>query len=269
MEPSGGVAQHHVHPPGPGGLEGVKQHRAGVCPLVLADDLTSGPLRPDLQLVGGGGPEGVRGAQQHPLAPQHQKAGHLADGGGLAHAVDADEQHDAGRGGDVELRGSHVQQLHQHPPQGRADLLLVLELLPPHGLPQPLHGLRGGLHPQVRQNQRLLQLLEKGLVRLGEGGEEIGGDLFQLVKKTHGILLESGLVLILFLIFRGAVYGLAAVPAVELVLAAQKLAAVGAPPPHIVEPQSGQQHHSPQPALDHGHKQSPDGQGGDDIVLLP
>ncbi len=58
----------------------------------------SAPTRdaPGLQLVGGGGAEGVRGAQHHAAAVGDQDAGQLADGGGLAGAVDADDQQHRG-----------------------------------------------------------------------------------------------------------------------------------------------------------------------------
>ena len=130
VEAAGGVAQHHVRAPGLGGLKGVEEHRAGVGPLVLAHQLTAGALRPDLQLVRRSGPEGVRGAQQHPLALALELMGQLADGRGLAHAVDADEQHHGGLRGQVQSRVPHGHLLRQDVPEGGLDLLLVLELSP-------------------------------------------------------------------------------------------------------------------------------------------
>ena len=49
------------------------------------------------QLVGRGGPEGVPGGQEDGTAGGGLLAGQLADGGGLAHAVDPDDQPDVGR----------------------------------------------------------------------------------------------------------------------------------------------------------------------------
>ena len=49
---------------------------------------------PDLQLLGGGGAEGVAGREQHLLAVAGELGGQLADGRGLAAAVDADDEQD-------------------------------------------------------------------------------------------------------------------------------------------------------------------------------
>ena len=77
---------------GLGGLDAVEDHGSGIGALMLADDHGAGALRPDLQLVGSGGAEGVACNQQNLLALLDQPGGDLADGGGLAHAVDADDQ---------------------------------------------------------------------------------------------------------------------------------------------------------------------------------
>ena len=171
MEPSGGVAQHHIHVPGLGGLQCVKQHGAGVRALVLPDDLASGPLCPDLQLVGGGGAEGIGGAQHHPFALLFQAGGDLSDGGGLAHTVDADEDADAGLRVQLHCGVSHLHLRHQDLPQALPDGLLALQMLFTNLGAQLLHGVRGSVHAKICHDEGLLQLLEEGLVRLGEAGE--------------------------------------------------------------------------------------------------
>ncbi len=90
-----------------------------------------------------------------------------------------------GRGGQIQRRVPHGDHLRQDLPQGGLDLLLVPELFLAHPGAQLLHRLQGGVHAQIRQDQRLLQFLEKGLVRLRKAGEEVGGDFFQFVKKAH------------------------------------------------------------------------------------
>ena len=55
VQPPGGVHQHRVHPSGLGRAHGIVHHGGGVRPLVLLDDLHTGALGPDGQLLGGGG----------------------------------------------------------------------------------------------------------------------------------------------------------------------------------------------------------------------
>jgi hypothetical protein len=51
--------------PGLGGLNGVVDHRSGIGAAVLSDHRDPVALAPDLQLLDGGGAEGVAGRQQH------------------------------------------------------------------------------------------------------------------------------------------------------------------------------------------------------------
>ena len=183
VQPPGGVDEHHVGVPGPGGGEGVKHHGGGVGPLVLAHQLHAGALAPDLQLVGGGGPEGVPGGHQHPPAIPLEGGGQLADGGGLAHAGHPDEQGHRRRGGQAEGGVAHLEHLGEHPPQAGPSGVHVLDLLRLHPLPQLLHRLQGGVHPHVPQDQGLLQLVVKVVVQLP--GE-------QLVKGVADVLLGAG-----------------------------------------------------------------------------
>ena len=92
MEPSRRVAQHHVHVTGLGGLQRVEQHGARVGALVLADNIHTGAVCPDLQLVGSGGTERITGTQQYLLALTLVAGGQLADGRGFAHAIHANHQ---------------------------------------------------------------------------------------------------------------------------------------------------------------------------------
>ena len=90
-----GVDEHdiglHLGP----GLDGVEGHRGRVGAVaVRADRRHADPPAPGLELVGGGGAEGVGGAEHDVLVLGDEDAGELADGGGLAGAVDADHEHD-------------------------------------------------------------------------------------------------------------------------------------------------------------------------------
>ncbi len=63
---------------------------------MLGDHRDTVALAPGLQLFDRGGAEGVAGGQHDALALVLQPLGQLADGGGLAGAVDADHQNDLG-----------------------------------------------------------------------------------------------------------------------------------------------------------------------------
>ena len=189
MEAPRRVAQHYVHVPGLSRLQCVKQHRAGVRPLVLADDLAAGPLRPDFQLIGSGGAERVRRAQQHTLSLLFQAGRHLANGGGFANAVDADKNAHAGLCVQLQRGIAHIHFLGQNFSEPLPDSLLSFKMLPAHLSAELFHGVRGGVHAEVRHNERFLQLLKERLVRLRKAGEQAAGDFFQFVKKAHRELL--------------------------------------------------------------------------------
>ena len=150
----------------------------------MADDVHLRPVGPDGQLVGGGGAEGIPRSQQDPVALVLQEIRQLADGGGLAHAVDADHQDHGGLVRQVQVRGPHVQHLHQDLPQAGLDLLRLLDLVGLHPLPQGLHGLQGRVHAHVGEDEVFLQLLKKIFVHGEEAGEDV--QLFDLIKQSHG-----------------------------------------------------------------------------------
>ena len=71
--------------------DGVERDRPGIGPLRAGDDLAAGALRPALELLDGGGAEGVGGAEHDVEAELAlQVPGELADRRRLAGAVDAD-----------------------------------------------------------------------------------------------------------------------------------------------------------------------------------
>ena len=77
-----------------GGLHRVEEHRRRIAARLVLDDFGAGAVAPDLQLLDGGGAKRVGRRQQHGLALRAQGVRQLADGGGLADAVDADHQDD-------------------------------------------------------------------------------------------------------------------------------------------------------------------------------
>ena len=61
VQTTGGVGDQHVDATGLGGLHGVEDHRSRVGAGVLGDHRDLVALAPDLQLLDGGGAEGVTG----------------------------------------------------------------------------------------------------------------------------------------------------------------------------------------------------------------
>ena len=92
MQPARGVDHDDVGARRDALVDGVERHRRRVGALGSAHHLGAHPRRPGLQLVGGGGAEGVGGAQHDPPAVGDQHPREFADGRGLAGAVDADDQ---------------------------------------------------------------------------------------------------------------------------------------------------------------------------------
>ena len=79
-------------PRAPPRLDRVEHHGGRIGAFLGANDVDVGALRPDLQLLHGGRPERVGGADERLLARRFQVVGELADGRGLARAVHADDQ---------------------------------------------------------------------------------------------------------------------------------------------------------------------------------
>ena len=77
-------------------LDRLEGDAGGVAALGAADDLDADALAPRGELVDGGGAERVGRAEGDGVVLGDEDPGDLADGGGLAGAVDADDEHDAG-----------------------------------------------------------------------------------------------------------------------------------------------------------------------------
>ena len=66
----------------------------GIGAVIAGNDGAAGTFAPYLELLDGGGAEGITGDQHHRLAIGLEAVGELADGRGLARAVDAADQYD-------------------------------------------------------------------------------------------------------------------------------------------------------------------------------
>ena len=189
MQASCRVAQDDVAASRLGGGNGVEHHGGGVRALVLADDVHIGASGPNFELIGSRGAERIGRAQQHTLSLLFQAGRHLANGGGFANAVDADKNAHAGLCVQLQRGIAHIHFLSQNFSEPLPDSLLSFKMLPAHLSVELFHGVRGGVHAEVRHNERFLQLLKERLVRLRKAGEQAAGDFFQFVKKAHRELL--------------------------------------------------------------------------------
>ena len=95
--------------------------------------------------------------------------GHFADGRGLAHAIDADDQNDAGLGGQVQAAVAHLQLFRQDIPQSALYLVRRQQTVVIGPAAQLLRGIHGHVHAHIRQDQGFLQPVVKIVVQRVEG----------------------------------------------------------------------------------------------------
>ena len=186
VQAAGGVDDHDVDALLAAAGDGVERDGAGVRALGAAHELAAGALGPALELLDGGGAEGVGGGDQDALAERLlQVPGELADRRRLAGAVDADDE-DHGRVGaqvDVVVAGLGEVGEELRQPLGQRLAAGDLALL---GLPlEPLDDLRGRARADVGVDQRLLQALPGLLVEvaLEQRGLDLG--LQRLARLAH------------------------------------------------------------------------------------
>ena len=94
VEAAGGVDDELGDVAGFGGAECVVEDGRGVAALAGLDHFDAAAAGPDFKLLDGGGAEGVGGAEEDGLVLGAVPGGELAAGGGLAGAVDADQEGD-------------------------------------------------------------------------------------------------------------------------------------------------------------------------------
>jgi len=182
VEATGGVDDDDVLASALAGLERVVGHGRGVGAGVAGNDVEFEALRPGLELLDGGGAEGVAGGDEHGLALPLERPGELRGRGRFARAVDADHHDHGGRavGAFLErgLTGAAAEHAGEH---GGADLgrALALELrVLAVGLLDLLQDLVGRLDAEVGGDERLLELVERRGVDLAPAEERtrLAGD---------------------------------------------------------------------------------------------
>ena len=113
----GGVDDEHVDAGLGRLLDSVPDDAGGIAAFGAGDDRHADAGGPGPQLADRGGAEGVAGGEHDAVILLHQEVRELGDGGGLARAVDADDEDHLGAGESGDL------QRHGHAGERRLDLL--------------------------------------------------------------------------------------------------------------------------------------------------
>ncbi|MCY1414227.1 hypothetical protein D9M71_296700 [compost metagenome] len=160
---------------------------------MLGDHRDVVALAPHLQLLDGGGAEGVAGGEHDLPALQLQLLRQLADGGGLADAVHADHQDHVG------IALFDLQRLFHRPQQAGEFFLQRLvqraavgQLLARHALGQVLDDHAGRLDADVGGQQARLDLVEQLVVDRLAAEEQAGHALADAGAGLRQALLEAG-----------------------------------------------------------------------------
>ena len=169
VQAAGGVDDHHVGLAGLGRREAVVDHRPRVAAALVVDHLAAHALAPFAELLHGRGPERVAGHQQRLFAQLLEVPGDLADGGGLAGAVDAHHEDHGRRVGHVDARVGLAEVLGRDLPQPRRASPAESLMLARVGLGlELLHDGDGGVDAHVGEDERFLDLLPQVLVEAVE-----------------------------------------------------------------------------------------------------
>jgi hypothetical protein len=161
----------------------------------LRDELRAGAPRPDAELLDGGRAEGVA-RRQHHLHPFGAVAlRELADGGGLARAVDADHEQREG------LVSAVDDERLRHRREQRRDVLAqrreqgvdIAQLLARDALAQTLDELFGDRHAAIRLQQPRLELFERRRVDLAAAQDraEAGAQRLAAARERGAQALEK------------------------------------------------------------------------------
>ena len=211
VQPAGRVGQDQVVAAGGGPLHGVEHNGGGIAALAAAHDVGPRTVGPRAELLGGRGPEGVGRGHDDRAPAVELLAGDLADGRGLAHAVDTHEEPHVGPAG---------LEAHRAVALGQKALQLGLEAVEQDlGISDALVGGRGaqvgehplgGRHTHVGTDQGLLELIPRLVVdlarpdgaqvaaertpRLGEAVAEAGPDGGGGRRRPDGGAAPAGLV---------------------------------------------------------------------------
>ena len=150
------------------------------------------PFGPDLELADGSGTEGVGSTEHDFLACLLEVVGQFTDGGGLAHAVYANDHDDIRLlvGRDVEggaiARLVLLEKTHDLLFQDGVELAGAHIFVTRHARLYAINNLKGGLHTHVGGDENLLEVVEHLVINgrlaydgFGDAGEDAGLGLFK------------------------------------------------------------------------------------------
>jgi len=176
VQAAGGVGDQHVDAARLRHLQCFECDRGGIRVLPLRDHGHAVPITPGLQLCDSRGAERVAGRQHQAAAFILVTPRQLADGGGLADAVDANgEDHERLAAGiDLQRLRHRHQHRHQVCTQGAQQRGRIGEFARLHPLAQAFDQLRAGGHPDIGGEQRGLDVVEQVVVEDRVAAEQFG-----------------------------------------------------------------------------------------------
>ena len=98
VQTAGGIGDNHITASCLSGRDGIKNDSRRVRTFILLDDIRTGSVRPDLELVNGRRTEGIRRRQSNTLSLFDKTCRHFTDGGRFADTINADNQNNGGFG---------------------------------------------------------------------------------------------------------------------------------------------------------------------------
>src|SRR5229473_2232689 len=174
MQAAGGVHDDGVGGARFGGGDRVVNNRGRIGAGFLLDHFDAIALRPNFELLDGSGAEGVRSAENYAGAFFAQSIGELADAGGFAGAIDADDEDDArafaiGRTGDnrgMYRLGGSVEDAHDVRLDFGFELRSVRERVAVQLFAHGIENFARRADPEVGGKQRGFELLEERRINI-------------------------------------------------------------------------------------------------------
>ena len=171
LQAAGGIHKEDVHLFGQGAIHGFVGHGGRIGTGGAGMEERAHALGPDLQLLDGRRTEGV-GRGDHDLFALHAGTmGQLGDGGGLAHAVDADEEHHFGRVHGADATRQTEDLVHFGHEQA-AYVFHAGHVLLAGPFTQTLHQLQRRFVAQVSHDEELFQFFPETFVEFAVAAEQ-------------------------------------------------------------------------------------------------